>query len=128
MKILVVDDSRTFHAYIREMFQETQVDLIPVYDGSEAVDLLMKQKKTDFNLILLDWEMPVLSGIETLKILKQSKLQIPIIMVSTRNQHLHLAEAGSLGADEYVMKPFTQDILFDKIKWVTGVDLPRGKF
>ncbi|MEZ4743403.1 MAG: response regulator [Bdellovibrionota bacterium] len=70
----------------------------------------------DFDLVLLDWEMPNLNGIDTLKLIREFNTDIAIIMVTTKNDPNLIAEAFEYGADEYVMKPFTKEILLKRFQ------------
>ena len=122
MKILVVDDSKAVHAFTKGVFAGTSVSLTHVFDGSEAVALLSNPAAI-FDLILLDWEMPVLTGPETLVRLRASGNQTPIIMVTTKNDLASITSALENGANEYVMKPYTKDILIAKISNVIGKEV-----
>lgn len=87
-------------------------------DGKEALDLLEKDSK--FDIILLDWNMPNLDGVGFLEEALEKKLHLcPIIMMTTENSPEKIMKAIGLGASEYIMKPFTPDILFGKIDQVT---------
>lgn len=118
MKILVTDDSRSVHGFIEAMFVETESSLEHAFDGDEAVDKV--KAGLDVDVILLDWEMPKLSGVEALKALRDGGCSIPIVMVTSRNNVKNIAEALESGANEYIMKPFTKDILFEKLEMVMG--------
>ncbi|SMF29349.1 response regulator transcription factor [Pseudobacteriovorax antillogorgiicola] len=118
MKILVTDDSRSVHGFIEAMFVDTPHELEHAYDGTEALDQIKGGLSVD--VILLDWEMPQLSGVEALKALREQGCAIPILMVTSRNNVKNIAEALEGGANEYIMKPFTKDILFEKLEMVLG--------
>jgi two-component system, chemotaxis family, chemotaxis protein CheY len=117
MKVLVVDDSRAVHAFMKAIFAGTGHDLTHVTDGSEAVKLF-ESNSTPAELVLLDWEMPVMTGPETLEAIRKINKAIPIIMVTTKNDVSSITQAIAKGATEYVMKPFTKDILLEKIATV----------
>lgn len=114
MKVLVVDDSRAVHAFMNAIFAGTGHELTHAKDGSEAVKIFEKNPNL-FDLVLLDWEMPILTGPETLEALRQVNKTVPIIMVTTKNDVSSITQAIAKGANEYVMKPFTKDILLEKI-------------
>ncbi len=116
MNILVTDDSKSVHGFIEAMFAETEHSLVHAFDGSEAISKV--EQLSNIDLILLDWEMPVLSGLEALKKLRQDGFDNPIVMVTSRNNVKNIAEALQFGATEYIMKPFTKDILFEKLEMV----------
>lgn len=118
MKILLVDDTKSVHAYIKAVLPMSDFSFHDVYNGREAVDLLASG--AEFDLILLDWEMPEMDGPTTLKALRGRGVTTPIIMVTTKNDVENITEALSHGANEYVLKPFTGEILAEKIAYVTG--------
>ena len=83
-------------------------------NGQEAVDLLKSREKVD--VVLLDWNMPVMDGPTFLEAVRDEKLtDAPILMMTTENKIEKITKAISLGASEYIMKPFTEDILVSKI-------------
>lgn len=120
MNIMSVDDSKAVHAFMKAIFDGSVHKLFHAYDGKQALELV---KENTPDLILLDWEMPEMDGLTTLKALRQQGLTIPIVMVTSRNNVDQMISAMSEGADEYVMKPFTKELLFDKLSMVLGTDL-----
>ncbi len=118
IKILVVDDSKSVHAFIRDCFSNFKISITQAFNGSQALEILATD--LSFNLILLDWEMPVLTGPETLKRVKEKEIKIPIAMMTTRNAVEEVAQMIHAGASEYIMKPFTHDILIEKVEAVLG--------
>lgn len=120
MKILCVDDSKAIHAYMEEVFSGSGYTLDHVLNGQEAVAKLKAVSPGAYDAILLDWEMPVMDGPSTLDAFRQINNRIPVLMVTTKNDFSDIAAALSKGASDYVMKPFTKDILFGKIEQVTG--------
>lgn len=113
MKVLIVDDSKAVHAYVKSLLNDKSIDFDSAYDGQEGLD---KIKSGDFDLILLDIEMPKLTGHEVLEKVRSFDQDLPIIMVTSRNKPSEIEKLISAGADEYVMKPFTQDILINKME------------
>ena len=105
MKILCVDDTKAVHAFIRTLFAGLAHELVPVYDGQQALD---------------DWEMPVKNGLETMVEIRKKTNSLPVIMVTSKNDMNDITKMLEAGASEYIMKPFTRDILFDKIAQITG--------
>ena len=77
-----------------------------------------------FDLILLDWEMPVLNGPGTFSEFKKMELKIPVVMMTTKNASEDIQTMLNMGVAEYLLKPFTIDILFEKIEFATGRLLP----
>lgn len=113
-KILIVDDSKAVHAFIKEALAGVGHAFVDAFDGKEALASLASQ--ADIGLVLLDWEMPVMTGIETIAAIRARGFSVPVIMVTSLNDMTNVARALDAGADDYVMKPFTKDILFDKIE------------
>lgn len=119
VQILIIDDTKSVHAFVKNLLSKSsEVETTGVFNGSEAMQLLTKEN--NFDLILLDWEMPVMNGPETLTALKKMNLQTPIIMMTTKNNPEDIAKMFGLGISEYLMKPFTVDILFEKMEFVLG--------
>ena len=73
--------------------------------------------------MLLDWEMPVKNGLQTMAEIRQSSADIAVIMVTSKNDMNDITKTLDAGASEYIMKPFTKDILFDKIGHVLGYEV-----
>lgn len=116
-KILVVDDSRSVHAVVKSFLSRVPgVEISGVANGMEAVELL--KKGNVFDLILLDWEMPILDGPGSLNAFKEMGSKIPVLMMTTKNSAEDILKMLESGVAEYMMKPFTGDILCDKISQV----------
>jgi two-component system, chemotaxis family, chemotaxis protein CheY len=118
MKIIVVDDSRAVHAFVEEIFSESRAELRHFYDAKDFVDALAI-RKIEGDLVLLNWEMPQMNGIDALPIIC-SQTDIPVMMMTSKSALSDIAEAMSRGAIDYVMKPFTKEILLDKVGQVFG--------
>jgi len=119
MRILVVDDSKAVHAFITSLFAETKHELKHVFNGREAVTTAREQP-AGFDLILMDWEMPKLCGVDALQEIRLLGVTTPVLMVTTKNEPESIGLALERGATDFVMKPFTKDILFGKIAEVCG--------
>jgi two-component system chemotaxis response regulator CheY len=114
MKALVVDDSLTIRRIVIKALGIVGInEAVEAGDGAEA----LKALKTDsFDLILLDWNMPKMTGIETLKAIREGGDKTPIIMVTTEAEKARVVEAIQSGANDYLIKPFSPDQLSAKIK------------
>lgn len=122
MRALVVDDSRAIRLILARMLRDLGVEVTEASDGAEA--LTMIDGGLDPDLLLVDWNMPVLSGIDLIAALRgppRSSLA-KIIMVTTETELPQVIRALSTGADEYVMKPFTSEAILDKLH-LLGFDL-----
>lgn len=125
MNILIIDDTRSVHAYIKSLgANNSEVSFTSVRNGEEAVNLL--REKNDFDVILLDWEMPVLDGPSAFKKFKEMNISTPTLMMTTKNAMEDIKYMLDMGVAEYLMKPFTRDIFFEKIELVTGRSCGSG--
>jgi len=117
MKILVVDDSKPIFMMVSQMLKELGHDPIWAEEGQKAIQVLSEHP--DVSLILLDWNMPVMNGLEFLQLNKEDKFfDHPIVMMTTENSPEKIKSALECGASDYIMKPFTADILQSKIEMV----------
>ena len=125
MKILIVDDTKSVHSFVKAMLTKyPQVEFTDVFNGEEAMDFLKKSGEP--HLILLDWEMPKKNGPQTLKELKSIGIKAPVIMMTTKNSPEDIQSMLEAGAIEYLLKPFTLDILLEKIAYATGIELTHA--
>ena len=120
MKVMVVDDSSTMRALLSTWLRgDGHVVVATAADGSEALTLLESLVGTgnEPELMLVDWNMPVLDGIELVKAVRASRkwARTKIIMVTAENDRAKIARAIIAGADEYMMKPADKDVLASKI-------------
>ena len=124
-EVLIIDDTRSVHAFLRSVLATvTGLSLTSVGNGKEALELIKTGKS--FNLVLLDWEMPVMDGPSTFAALKATGFDKPVIMMTTKNEPADIERMLSAGISEYMMKPFTLDILLEKIEFATGKVLRRA--
>jgi len=125
-KALVVDDSRTIRIIIRRILIELGYEVREAANGIEALKVL-ETEKTAVKLVLADWNMPEMNGMELLKSLRQNPEfdSLKVIMVTTETEMDQMASALEAGANEYVMKPFTKDILVEKLELVGMPALAR---
>lgn len=114
---LVVDDSRVIRKVSRHILESLGFAVDEAENGSEALDRCSVQMP---DVILLDWNMPVMSGIEFIVQLRQRDggEKPKVVFCTTENDVAHIREAISAGADEYVMKPFDQETLQIKLQLV----------
>jgi two-component system chemotaxis response regulator CheY len=114
---LVVDDSKVVRMVARRILQGLEFDIEEAADGKQALEAC-ERKLPD--AVLLDWNMPVMNGIEFLRALrKMPGGDGPIVVFcTTENDLQHIQEAISSGANEYIMKPFDSDIIATKFQQV----------
>jgi two-component system, chemotaxis family, chemotaxis protein CheY len=118
MKTLVVDDFATMRKIVKNVLKQINItDVTEAEDGKQALAIL-KKSGGDFELIVSDWIMPEMTGIEFLKACKEDEnlRKIPFIMVTAEAQKHSVLEAIKAGVDNYIVKPFTPDKLQDVIQ------------
>lgn len=120
-KILSIDDSKAVHAYLDVCFADQQIELTHMLSGKEGIEVL-KKNPSAFDLVLMDWEMPEMTGLETLKTMKSLGINCPVMMVTTKNNPSDITQVLEIGAKDYIMKPFTADIILQKINEVLGTN------
>jgi two-component system chemotaxis response regulator CheY len=122
MKILSADDSAMIRRVIKNAVDVLGYGFVEAKDGGEALEI-MEKEYADVGLILLDWNMPRLNGLEVLKKLKADGRfkAIPVMMVTTEIERAKVIEAISAGAKNYVMKPFSHEDLMAKIMQCLGM-------
>ncbi|AGH38556.1 Transcriptional regulatory protein CpxR [Bibersteinia trehalosi USDA-ARS-USMARC-188] len=111
-KILLVDDDIELTELLAELLSFEGFDSHIVHNGKEALDVLAQQ---EFDIVLLDVMMPVLNGIETLKQIRL-KYELPVLMLSARDDEIDRILGLELGADDYLPKPFNDRELVARIK------------
>lgn len=121
IRILVVDDSKSVHAFLKACVENYDVQLTHVYNGEEAVKFAtVNANASGIDLILLDWEMPILDGPSTFDRLRQIGIQTPVVMMTTKNAIENVELMVSKGVSDYMFKPFTGDILKSKLEMLFG--------
>jgi two-component system chemotaxis response regulator CheY len=115
MKALVVDDSMTIRRIVIKALAMVGInDATEAGDGMEALNAI--NGGDAFDLILLDWNMPKMSGIDTLRAVRDAGNKTPVIMVTTEAEKSRVIEAIKTGANDYLIKPFSPDQLAAKVK------------
>ncbi len=121
MKIITVDDSSTMRRIIKNTLKRIGYgdEILEAGDGKEALDVLANNS---VDLIITDWNMPVMDGLTFVKQIRaNSKFDdTPIIMVTTEAAKEDIITALKAGVNNYIVKPFTPDVLKDKIDTVLG--------
>jgi two-component system, chemotaxis family, chemotaxis protein CheY len=122
MKVLSADDSLMIRRIIKNAVDVLGFEFLEAKDGQEAIEILEKEY-LNVGLVLLDWNMPRLNGLEVLKKLKKDDrfCHIPVVMVTTEVERTRVIEAISAGAKNYVMKPFSHEDLIAKIMQSMGL-------
>ena len=114
---LVVDDSKVIRKVARHILETLEFQVSEAVDGRDALDQCMA---TPPDVVLLDWNMPVMSGMDFLRALRESAISSrpKVVFCTTENGMAHIRAAIDAGADEYVMKPFDRDTLESKLQIV----------
>ncbi|HUJ99159.1 MAG TPA: response regulator [Stellaceae bacterium] len=114
---LIVDDSRVVRKVARRILEDLHFTIEEAADGKLALDACLKKMP---DVVLLDWNMPVMSGIDFLRHLRRTPGgDGPVVVFcTTENDIQHIQEAIGAGANEYIMKPFDSDILQAKFAQV----------
>lgn len=118
MKALVVDDSAVMRKVLIGALGRANIDQVDqAADGREAVEAA---KANEYGLILMDWNMPNMLGIDAVKAIREMGKTMPIIMVTTEAEKSRVIEALKAGANNYVIKPFEPATIVSKIQEVLG--------
>ena len=116
MKILVVDDFSTMRRIIKNLLRDLGFNNTEdADDGSTALPML---QTGDFDFLVTDWNMPGMQGIDLLKAVRQdpSLSSLPVLMVTAESKKDQIVEAAQTGVNGYIVKPFTAQILNEKIE------------
>jgi len=111
-RVLVVDDEEIVCNSLQRVLQEAGYDVVTAFNGQEALD---KMSQLEIELVLLDIRMPGLDGFQVLRLIRKSS-NVPVIMLTAVNDVNTVCDTLSLGADDYVKKPFRTRELLARIK------------
>ena len=115
IKILIVDDFSTMRRIIKNLLRDSGYNnTFEADDGATALPML---ETGDFQFVITDWNMPIMQGIQLLrKIRENPKLKsLPVLMVTAEAKREQIVTAAQAGVNGYIVKPFTADILKDKL-------------
>jgi two-component system chemotaxis response regulator CheY len=115
MKILIADDSRVMRQIVTRTLRQagfSGYDVVEAADGRQAFDTIVSEKP---NLVLSDWNMPEMTGIEVLKALRANGVQVPFGFVTSEGSEEMRAAASEAGALFLITKPFTADAFRDAL-------------
>jgi len=120
MKVLIVDDFATMRRILRNILK--QIGFTNITEADNGINALKKLKKEKYDLILSDWNMPEMPGIDLLNTIRaDDELKgIPFIMVTAEAQKDNIVGAVKAGVSSYIVKPFTAETISDKLKKVFG--------
>jgi two-component system, chemotaxis family, chemotaxis protein CheY len=118
MKILLVDDSKTMRNIQKSIL--TQLGYTELEEACDGQDALSKVGAFAPQLLLVDWNMPNMDGLTFVKEYRKTDKTTPIIMVTTESERSRVVEAIKAGVNNYVVKPFTPDVLSQRINETLG--------
>jgi two-component system chemotaxis response regulator CheY len=115
MRALVIDDSRAVRIIIGQILREIGIDVLEAANGAEALAQLKLNPEVE--LMLVDWHMPQMNGLDFIKAVRADSAfdDARILMVTSEAQGEQVTVALNAGANEYLMKPFTKDVLVAKL-------------
>jgi two-component system chemotaxis response regulator CheY len=114
MRALIVDDSRFVRGFLRGLLEEKGIVCAEAADGLAGLAEL--RSGASFDLALIDWNMPVMNGFDMLTSLRvEGFSHIKVMMVTTEAENNFITRALDSGADEYLMKPFDEEALNEKL-------------
>ena len=114
MRAMIVDDSRLVRGFLRGLLEEKGIECAEAADGQSGLDQL--NSDGPFDLALVDWNMPVMNGFDMLVNLRaQGNSDLKVMMVTTEAENEFIVRALEAGADEYLMKPFDEEALDEKL-------------
>ena len=116
MRALVVEDSKTIRMILCEYLRKMNIEVVEAADGREALERLKETPPPD--LVLVDWNMPVMSGIDFIRAVREMHIYdpLPLIMVTTNSENEYVGTAMEAGANLYIQKPCTFEVLREKIE------------
>jgi len=120
MKVLVADDAGVMRKVIIRELLELNIkadEITEAADGEQAVQAAQGQQ---FDLILMDWNMPVMLGIDAVREIRKAGIKTPILMVTTEGERANVIEVMKAGANNYLMKPFTKEDFRAKVSQLIG--------
>jgi len=117
VRAIVIDDSKSIRSILTKILLGAGFAVEEAANGLEALNLIKKEK---VDLALVDWNMPDMDGCEFIKEVRKIKTyqDMKLIMVTTETAITKVAEALEAGADEYIMKPFSREMIIEKLALV----------
>jgi two-component system chemotaxis response regulator CheY len=115
MHALIVDDSTTMRMILRAHLKKLGFEVTEAINGRDALDRLKAMVTAD--LVMVDWNMPEMDGLDFVRAVRTEAVyaSLPMMMVTTNTDRSHVQQALEAGANEYIMKPFTADMIREKL-------------
>jgi DNA-binding response OmpR family regulator len=113
MRVLVVDDDREVADYVRRELEEESFSVVVAHDGASALRLA---ELSAFDILVLDVMMPFMDGLQVTRILRRQNILTPILLLTARDAPEEVVRGLEAGADDYLTKPFSFDVLLARIR------------
>jgi two-component system chemotaxis response regulator CheY len=115
VRAMVIDDSRAIRLILGKMLKELGYEVVDAENGAVAMEKLKSSEKVD--IALVDWNMPEMNGYEFVCAVRKEEVynDMPLMMVTTETEMSQVVKALEAGANEYVMKPFTKEMISEKL-------------
>ena len=116
-KAVIVDDSKAIRMILSKTLQEVGYEVCQASNGEEALSVFERENGS-ISLALVDWNMPLMNGLEFVRRLRSDPryASVRLMMVTTETEVEQMVQALEAGANEYVMKPFTKEMIADKLR------------
>ncbi len=116
MRALIIDDSKAMRSILGRMLRGLDFEVVEAANGREALDRLRGLGKVD--IALVDWNMPEMNGFEFVRAVRSEHIYdgVLLMMVTTETEMDNVVRALAAGANEYVMKPFTPEVILEKLR------------
>lgn len=122
---LVVDDARVIRILLSHRLRELGFEILEAGNGKEALEKLSQAPSVQ--LALIDWNMPVMGGIDCLKAIRADArfASLPVVMVTNETEIEFIVKALEVGATDYIMKPFTPEVISEKLLLLGLIDAAK---
>jgi len=116
VRALIIDDSKAMRSILARMLRALEFEVVEAANGREAMERLQAIGK--FDLALVDWNMPEMNGFEFVRAVRAKQMYdgVLLMMVTTETEMENVVRALAAGANEYVMKPFTPEVILEKLR------------
>jgi len=115
----LIDDSRSVQAFLSQCLETVALSIETAPDGRAGL-IKYQNNPIGLDVIFLDWEMPIMDGPTTFKNLSDLGIKIPVIMLTSKNEPSDIVHMLEAGVADYILKPFTQDLILEKLAYVMG--------
>ena len=118
LSVLVVDDFSTMRRIVSNLLK--QAGVARVSEADDGADALRKLENGHFNFVVSDWNMPLMNGLDLLKVVRHSEQlkHLPFLLVTAEARQDNIIDAVHAGADGYIVKPFSGEVLREKIEGI----------